>query len=83
MTTYLVLSNIEVIHVHQGDGVSVLIVIQEHADLVERELYVKARCLLVEFVVHDDLASLTSGFTFGLCCRCFTLPSPETGLRMN
>lgn len=83
VTTDLVLTNVEVVHVHQRDRISVLVVVYEHADLVERELYVKARRLFVELVVHGDLASLTSVYTSSPRHVSVTFPSPETGLSMN
>jgi len=33
---YLVLSGVEMVHVHQGDGIAILIVIQQNADFVEQ-----------------------------------------------
>ena len=52
---YLVLSDVEMIHVDERDDVAVLVVVQKDADLVERKLHVEPRCLFVQFVVHLDL----------------------------
>lgn len=53
--TYLMLPHVHVVHVKKGYGVSVLIIIENHADLVEQQLDVESRRLFGRFVVHDDL----------------------------
>ena len=81
---YLVLANVEVVHVDERNGITVLMFVKEDADLVERELDIKTRRFLVQPVVHGDLhdrmVSLTSAHVRRIVC---TLPSPETGLSMN
>ena len=82
--THLVLSDIEVVHVDERNGITVLMFVKQDADLVERELDIKTRRFLVQPVVHGDLhnrmVSLTSAHVQLIVC---TLPSPETGLSMN
>ncbi len=46
-STYLVLAGVEVVHVNERDRIPVLMIVQEDADLVERELNVELRRLLV------------------------------------
>jgi len=33
---YLVLSSVEMVHVHQRNGITILVVIQQNADLIEQ-----------------------------------------------
>ena len=81
---YLVLANVEVVHVDERDNIAILVLVEKDADLVERELDIKTRRFLVQPVVHGDLhdrmVSLTSAHVRRIVC---TLPSPETGLSMN
>jgi hypothetical protein len=53
----LMLACVEVEHVEERDDISVLVAIDDNADLVEEELDVKARHILASAVVHDDLRS--------------------------
>lgn len=53
--TNLVLSDVDMIHVDQRYGVTILIVIQSDAYFVEQQMNVKMRCLAVQLMVHDNL----------------------------
>ena len=50
------LPNVEVVHIHEGNGIAILIVIEQHADFIKQQLYVEARRVFVRFVVHFDLS---------------------------
>ena len=49
------LADVEVVHVDQGNNISVLVVVQENAYFIERELNVESRRFLVKLMVHFDL----------------------------
>ena len=51
----LMFSHIHLVHVHQGNCIPVLVVIESDTNLVKEELYVKARCVLINPVVDNDL----------------------------
>lgn len=79
------LPDVEVVHVDERNRISILVVVQKYADLIKRELYVKARRLLVQFVIHGDLHDrvVSSGCIDDGGIDAHTFPSPETGFRMN
>jgi hypothetical protein len=59
-----------------------LIVIQGDADLIKQQLYVEVRCALIKFVIHNNLMDGSISNALSSYWR-LTLPSPDTGLRMN
>jgi len=52
---YLVLSGVEMVHVHERNGIAILIVIQQDADFIEQQFDIEFRYVLREVAVHDDL----------------------------
>lgn len=51
------LSKINMIHVDERYRISVLIIVKAHTNFFEEKLYVKARNLIIHFMVHNDLPS--------------------------
>lgn len=52
---YLMLTKIDMVHVQQGQNISVLIPIEGHPNLVKKQLYVESRSVLIDPVIDDDL----------------------------
>lgn len=52
-------------HVHEHDSVTVLVVIENHPDLVEEQLNVEAGDIFANLMVHDDLRETCQN---GKCC---------------
>ena len=76
------LPQVNVIHINKGDGIPVLIVIESNGDLVKYQLNIKAWGVFVQLMVHDDLGkNRWSNKIYDL--SLLTLPSPETGLKIN
>ena len=48
-------SCVKMVHVHQGNGITILIVIQQDADFVEQQFDIEFRYVFREVVVHNDL----------------------------
>lgn len=76
------LTEVDVIHVSQRYGISILVVIKGDTDLIKQQLYVEVWCVLIKLVVHNNLMD---GHILNAPSSCWqlTLPSPDTGLRMN
>jgi hypothetical protein len=83
IATDLMLSQVNVIHINQGNGIPVLIVIECNSDLIKKQLDIESRRLFVQFIVHYDLWRIFSEQVRRLTVKILTLPSPETGLRIN
>ena len=49
------LPHVEMVHIQQRDGVSVLIIIEQHCNFVKEQLYVESRGILILNLVHLDL----------------------------
>ena len=82
---YLVLANVEVVHVDERDNIPILVLVEKDADLVERELNIESWRHLVQLVIHFDLQAHTVSRHSSRCMHMtvLTLPSPETGFSMN
>lgn len=59
--TYLVLSYVNMIHIHERYRVSILVIIEDHTDFIEYQLYIEPGCILVQFMVHYDLIEASVG----------------------
>jgi hypothetical protein len=70
--SYLMLPNIYVVHIQERYDITVLIVVQRNTNLVEKQLNVEARSLLVQLVIDSDLSRLVRLFKGSDLCN---LPS--------
>ena len=43
------------IHINEGNRVSILIIIENNTDLFKDELNIESRCLTINFVIHNNL----------------------------
>ena len=53
--TCLMLPNVEMVHIDEGNCVSVLVVVEQDTNFVEQQLYIEFWNILVRFVMHLDL----------------------------
>ncbi len=63
------LTKVNVVHVQQGQNVSVLVSVQGDTDFIEEQFYVESRSVIVHFVIYPDLLALVKHLEYDMRLR--------------
>ena len=78
-TDYLALAHVNMVHIKKRNDISILVIVKSNTYLVKDQLNIKSRCILIDFMIDDDLESVKKRIEEK---QGLTRPSPDTGLRI-